>query len=80
MQLKKISQIEKFLEAVNGCKGDVILKSPYGDTYNLKSQLSQYVGIGALLGERGDELELWCQLKDDEYIFLKLFNENPDMI
>lgn len=80
MKLTKISQVEDFLTIVNTCKGDVTLTSPYGDKYNMKSLLTQYVAIGALLGERGDELELFCSSKEDEAKFLKFFNENPEVM
>lgn len=80
MKLTKISQVEDFLAIVNSCKGDVTLTSQYGDKYNMKSLLTQYVAIGALLGERGDELELFCSLKEDEAKFLKFFNENPEIM
>lgn len=76
MKLTKISQVEDFLAIVNTCKGDVTLTSQYGD----KSLLTQYVAIGALLGERGDELELFCSSKEDEAKFLKFFNENPEVM
>lgn len=80
MKLTKISQVEDFLAIVNTCKGDVKLTSQYGDKYNMKSLLTQYVAIGALLGERGDELELFCSSKEDEAKFLKFFNENPEVM
>jgi hypothetical protein len=80
MKLTKISQVEDFLAIVNTCKGDVTLASQYGDKYNMKSLLTQYVAIGALLGERGDELELFCSSKEDEAKFLKFFNENPEIM
>lgn len=80
MKLTKISQVEDFLAIVNICKGDVTLTSQYGDKYNMKSLLTQYVAIGALLGERGDELELFCSSKEDEAKFLKFFNENPEVM
>lgn len=80
MKLTKISQVEDFLAIINTCKGDVILTSQYGDKYNMKSLLTQYVAIGALLGERGDELELFCSSKEDEAKFLKFFNENPEVM
>lgn len=80
MKLTKISQVEDFLAIVNACKGDVALTSQYGDKYNMKSLLTQYVAIGALLGERGDELELFCSSKEDEAKFLKFFNENPEVM
>ena len=79
MKLTKIDHVEDFLAAVNECEGDVTLTSQYGDKYNLKSLLSQYVAIGALLGDHGDELELWCDSKDDEAKFLKFFAEHPEM-
>lgn len=80
MKLTKISQVEDFLEAVNSCRGDVILTSQYGDKYNMKSLLTQYVAIGALLGEKGDELELFCGLKEDEAKLLTFFREHPEII
>lgn len=80
MKLTKISQVKDFLAIVNTCKGDVTLTSQYGDKYNMKSLLTQYVAIGALLGERGDELELFCSSKEDEAKFLKFFNENPEVM
>ena len=79
MKLTKISQVDEFLTIVNSCKGGVWLTSQYNDKYNLKSLLSQYVAIGALLGDHGDELELWCDSRDDEAKFLKFFAEHPEM-
>ena len=79
MKLTKISQVEDFLAAVNAAKGNVWLTSIYGDKYNLKSLLTQYVAIGALLGDKGDELELFCDKKEDEVLFLKFFFEHPEV-
>ena len=73
MKLTKISQVEDFLAAVNAAESNVWLTSIYGDKYNLKSLLTQYVAIGALLGDKGDELELFCDSKADEALFLKFF-------
>lgn len=80
MRLQKISQVQLFLDTVNSCEGDVWLTSSYGDKYNLKSLLTQYVAISALLGDQGDQLELWCENKEDEAKFLKLFNEHPEIL
>ena len=80
MRIKKINQVNEFLRAVEKCKHDVWLTSPYGDKYNLKSGLSQYIAIAALLGNHGDELELWCSSKDDEQYFFDFFNHNPQVI
>lgn len=57
MKIKNIKNVETFLAVVNECKGEVTLTSVYGDKYNLKSALTQYVAIAALLGDHGEELE-----------------------
>ena len=80
MKIKNIKNVETFLEVVNECKGEVTLTSVYGDKYNLKSALTQYVAVAALVGDHGEELELWCTDKDDEKKLLKMFNEHPEMI
>ena len=80
MKIKNIKNVETFLAVVNECKGDVTSTSVYGDKYNLKSALTQYVAVTALVGDHGEELELWCTDKDDEKKFLKMFNEHPDML
>lgn len=80
MKIKNIKDVETFLGAVNECKGDVMLTSKYWDKFNLKSALTQYIAIAALVGSHGDELELWCDEKEDETRFFKMFNENPEMV
>ena len=80
MKIKNIKNVETFLAVVNECKGEVTLTSVYGDKYNLKSALTQYVAVAALLGDHGEELELWCTDKDDEKKFFKMFNELPEML
>ena len=80
MKLIKISQIEDFLQAVNAAKDNVWLTSIYGDKYNLKSPLSQYyIVIKALLRDKGDELELFCDNKEDEALFLSFFYNHPEV-
>lgn len=80
MKIKNIKNVETFLAVVNECKGEVTLTSVYGDKYNLKSALTQYIAVAALLGDHGEELELWCTDKDDEKKFFKMFNEHPEML
>lgn len=79
MRFTNSEQIEKFLAAVDSCTHDVYLRSLYGDVYNLKSRLSQYLGVAALLSEHGDELELWCSNKDDEARMLNFLTRNPEI-
>ena len=48
------------------CTGDVYLKSQDGDVFNLKSALSEYIALGQLLSEQGDNLELFADKREDE--------------
>ncbi len=80
MKIKNITDVETFLEVVNQCEGDVTLTSIYGDKFNLKSTLTQYVAVAALVGEHGEELELWCSNKNDEAKFFRMFHDNPNMV
>ena len=79
MKINNIKDINTFLNTVNECEDNVTLTSVYGDRFNLKSTLSPYIAVAALLGEHGEELELWCDSKEDEYKFLKMFSDNPSM-
>ena len=79
MKINNIKDINTFLNTVTECEDNVTLTSVYGDRFNLKSTLSQYIAVAALLGEHGEELELWCDSKEDEYKFLKMFSDNPSM-
>ena len=77
MRLNNIEEINAFLETANQCEGKVWLETPDGDRFNLKSKFSQYVAMAALLGESGEDLELFCQLPEDRSRFFKYFREYP---
>ena len=51
MKLKNIKEVEAFRKVIHDCEGDVYLKSPEGDVFNLKSSLSEYIALGRLLGD-----------------------------
>ncbi len=72
--------VTEFIHTVEKCKGDVFLKTPEGDCFNLKSRLSAIVGLAELI--RGGiiaEATLQCQLKEDETKLFRfnLFREIP---
>jgi len=75
MKLANVTDVQKFIEAVNACQDDVYLKSQEGDVFNLKSSLSQYIAIGRLLEESGDALELFAQTPEDEALLLALMKD-----
>lgn len=65
MKLKNINDVNAFTKVIEECTGDVWLESIYGDKYNLKSKLSQYVAIGALLRDEKESLELFAATQED---------------
>ncbi len=66
MKLRTPSDIQMFLETVDSCEGCVYLVGPNGDSLNLKSMLSRYIGLGRLLDKGGDLLELFADRREDE--------------
>ena len=80
MRLTNISEVNTFIKLINECKGDVWLESAEGDKINLKSKLSQYVAISALLSIEGDHLDLYCSLPEDEAKFIMFFHEHPSTL
>ena len=75
MKLSNVKDVQTFLAAVNACENDVYLKSMEGDVLNLKSSLSQYIAIGRLIEESGDNLELFAQTREDEARLLNMLYE-----
>ncbi len=80
MKFVRISDFNDFINTVDECKGEVWLESPRGDKYVLKSLFSRRLAMGQLLSEHGDELELYCQLSEDEQLFYKYFDEHPGVV
>ena len=74
MLLKNIHDIDAFMNAVNRCRDDVILRScDMKEEFNLKSTLSKYIAIGELCKEKGDSYEIFCMNKADENYMLEFF-------
>ena len=64
----------KFIEALDSCKGDVFLETPEGDSLNLRSKLCQIMGIANILnGAKVSEATIRCTNQEDES---KLFRFN----
>ena len=73
MKINSIADVEEFKEIINSCKGEVWLESIYGDRYNLKSALTQYVAIADLMRDNKGELELFAKLPEDEAKLMEFF-------
>ena len=46
----------------------------------MRSEFSNYVALGVLLGERGDQFELFCANPVEERYFFDFFKNNPDVL
>jgi hypothetical protein len=66
MKVQNISNINKFFDVVDSCKGRVELVTGEGDRLNLKSKLSQYVSLANIFSN-GEipELEIVAYEKED---------------
>jgi hypothetical protein len=66
MKVQNITDIEKFFNTVDSCKGKVELVTGEGDRLNLKSKLSQYVSMANLFSDGTiDELEIVAYEPED---------------
>ena len=75
MRLRSEADIRAFMDAVNACQGEVYLKSPEGDIFNLKSSMSRYIAIGRLIEEQGDTLELFANRQEDQARLMPLVED-----
>ena len=66
MKVENITNVEKFFEVIDSCKGKVELVTGEGDRLNLKSKLSQYVSLAKIFSN-GEipELEIVAHEKED---------------
>lgn len=66
MKVQNITDIKKFFETIDECKGKVELVTGEGDRLNLKSKLCQYVSLATIFSN-GEipELEIIAYEKED---------------
>ena len=78
MKINNLRDVEAFKEAIAQCGGDVWLESKYGDKYNLKSALSQYVAMADLLRDKNGDLELFASRPEDQAILMRCLSSLVD--
>ncbi|MDK2933723.1 MAG: hypothetical protein PWP27_1533 [Clostridiales bacterium] len=72
MKIKNITNVTKFFEVLEECKGKVELVTSEGDRLNLKSKLCQYVMLNKLFSEaKIDEIELIIHEPEDTHRLLE---------
>ncbi len=72
--------ITEFIHALDGCDGDVYLETPEGDCINLRSRLSQLLGLAEIIkGGLISNATLRCENPADESKLFRfsLFREIP---
>lgn len=78
MKIRNLKDINSFKNAIAKCRGEVWLESVYGDKYNLKSELSQYVAMADLLRDKKENLELFARLPEDQSILMNFLRTLED--
>ena len=72
---------DKFIEAVDQCKGNVYLETEDGDSLNLKSKLCQMLGLSAIFSSAEvSEATIRCENAEDETLLFRfnLYGEMPE--
>ena len=73
--------IQKFIKALDQCKGNVYLETDEGDRLNLKSKLAQLTGITMLIeGGKIGHATIRCDDPDDESMLFRfnLYGKIPE--
>ena len=79
LELHKV-HFEKFLEAVDQCKGNVYLVTDEGDRLNLKSRLCQRIGLSRMIeGGMVNEAKIVCENPEDDSLLFR-FNLYGDKV
>ena len=66
MKVQNITDMDKFFEVIDSCKGKVELVTGEGDRLNLKSKLAQYVSLSNIFSDTSiQELELLAYEPED---------------
>lgn len=72
MKVKNITDIERFFDVIDSCKGKVELVTNEGDRLNLKSKLSQYVSLANVFSDGTiEEIEIIIHEKEDREKLIK---------
>lgn len=71
MKIKNITDVSKFFEVIEKCKGTVELVTNEGDRLNLKSKLSQYIALANVFSEaKISDIEIVTHEPEDVHLLL----------
>ncbi|MCC8141148.1 MAG: hypothetical protein LIO56_01225 [Lachnospiraceae bacterium] len=75
MKIKNTQQLHALESAIDRCNHCVWLESAQGEFYDLKNEIDRYRGLGRLLSDSGEELELYTNAREDTAIMLDFFRQ-----
>ncbi len=76
MKVKNITDIQRFFEVIDSCKGRVELVTSDGDRLNLKSKLSQYFSLAQIFSDGNiPEIEILASEPEDMNVLIKYLIE-----
>ena len=77
--LNNAREIDHLIQALDHCRGDVILRSADGtEEYDLKNDVSKYIAIGELCKDHGADYEFFCERRGDEGNLMEFFMSLDD--
>lgn len=77
MKVQNITNVERFFEVIDSCKGTVELVTGEGDRLNLKSKLCQYVSMAKIFSDGTiSELEIIAYEPEDIKKLVNFMMEN----
>ncbi len=75
MRVRNLQEVEAFRDAINHCSRSVWLETIHGDKYDMKSALSQYIGIAELLRDEDEEPELFAPDRADQAVLMDFLSK-----
>jgi len=76
VKINNTAQLHDFINTVKSCKHSVWLESVNGEYYDLKDEFDFYRGVGALLKDKSEALELFASDRADEAALMSFIRKN----
>ena len=75
MRISNNDTLYAFEQAIDKCEDNVYLLSPDGKQFNLKNPIERYEGIGRLLEDKWEQMELFASERKDEGVLFDFFRQ-----
>ena len=75
MKIKDTDTLQAFEKAIDKCEEAVFLLTPDGQQFNLKNPMEKYEGIGRLLEDEDEQMELFTNDGQDEAVLFDFFRQ-----